>query len=135
MGEPQIDYPSPDSAPVQPETSMSWSQPAENMSVRDGISPGRLEWIAIILFIVSFFVMLTGYSLFIQDEGIGLAVVAISTATAVMLLLSVVFSVFGMTSLSKITVGIGIAGLMILVVSIGAKLMQTISEYHDRWFL
>lgn len=100
----------------------------------DETVPRRLEWIAVILFIVSFVAMIYSYALFMSDEGWGLAVVAVNMSTAIVLLLSVVFSIFGKTNLSKSTLGIGIIGLMVLVISIGVKLMQTISEYHDWWY-
>lgn len=108
-------------------------QPAADRAKEDGTVPRRLEWIAVILFIFSMFVMVLSYSIFLSEEGWALATVAISMATAVVLLISILLSIFAKTGLSRIALGIGIVGLMSLVVAIGIRLMQLISEYHDRW--
>ncbi|MDH3366135.1 MAG: hypothetical protein OEM29_09085 [Thermoplasmata archaeon] len=134
MGEQPTGIQSNDSPPVQIGMNQSWRPPAVDRARGDETVPRRLEWIAVILFVVNFFVMIYTVSFYYSDEAWGVTMVAVSTATAVMLLLSVVFSIFGMTILSKITLGVGIVGLMISVVSLGAKLMQQISEYNDRWY-
>jgi hypothetical protein len=134
MGELPIEIQSNDSPPVQVGMNQSWRPPAVDRARGDETLPRRLEWIAVILFVVNFFVMIYTFSLYYGDEAWGLTMVAVSTATAVVLLLSVVFSIFGMTIMSKITLGVGIVGLMISVVSLGVKLMQQISEYNDRWY-
>jgi hypothetical protein len=123
-----------DSPPVQIGMNQSWRPPAVDRARGDEAVPRRLEWIAVILFIVNFFMMIYTVSYYYSDEGWGLIMVAVSTATAVMLLLSVAFSIFGITNLSRIALGVGIVGLMVSVVSLGAKLMQVISEYNDRWY-
>ena len=123
-----------DSPPVQIGMNQSWKPPAVDRARGDEAVPRRLEWIAVILFIVNFFMMMYTVSSYYSDEAWGLIMVAVSTATAVVLLLSVVFSIFGKTELSKLAIGVGIVGLMISVVSLGARLMQEISEYNDRWY-
>lgn len=122
------------SPPVQMGMNQDWRPPIIGPARGDEAVPRRLEWIAVILFAVNFFMMMYFYSLFYREEAWGLFIVAVSTATAVILLLSVVFSIFGKTELSKLAIGVGIVGLMISVVSLGARLMQEISEYNDRWY-
>ena len=134
MEEQPIGIQSNDSSPEQIGMNQNWRPPAVDRARNDETFPRRLEWIAVILFVVNFFVMIYTVSFYYSDEAWGVTMVAVSTATAVILLLSVVFSIFGMTILSKITLGVGIGGLMISVVSLGAKLMQQISEYNDRWY-
>jgi len=99
----------------------------------DETIPRRLEWIAIILFVVNFFLMLYSLNLYIGQEAWALTVTAISTTTAVILLLSVIFSILGRIGLSKTILVAGLVGMMIQVVSFGAKLLQEISEWHDRY--
>jgi len=120
--------------PLRMRIEEGWRQPTADRARVDETVPRRLEWIAVILFIVSMFVMMFSYSMFMSDEGLGMATVAISMVTSVILLFSVLLSIFAKTAMSKITLGIGIVGLMIMVFAIGAKLMQVISEYHDRWY-
>ena len=132
MEEQQGQIQSIDTSPRPFEGSM-YQRPVTDTVGRDETVPRRLEWIAVILFIVSYVAMIYSYALFMSDEVWGLTVVAINTATAIILLLSVALSIFGMTKLSKVVLGMGIIGLMFLVVSIGLKLMQAISEYHDYW--
>ena len=136
MEEQPIGPQSTDFPPAQVGMTREWRPPVME-PVRSDYNyniPRRLEWIAVVLFVVNFFMMIYTYSLYYRDEGWGLTMTAISTATAVILLLSIIFSIFGMTALSKITVGVGIMGLMITVVSLGAKLMQIIAEWNDRWY-
>jgi len=131
MEGPPNDYQVAERQPEQTEMIMNWKPPVVETARGDEAFPRRLEWIAIILFIVSFFAMMFSYSIFMDNEGAALAIVALSTAVAVILLLSVVFSMFGRTGLSRIFLVAGIVGLMVVVISDGVKLMQTISEYHD----
>jgi ABC-type multidrug transport system permease subunit len=135
MGEQPIGIQSNDSPPVQTGMAQSWRPPAVDRHRVDETVPRRLEWIAVILFVVNFFVMMYSYSLYYNEEAWGLFAVAVSTATAVILLLSVVFSIFGITNMSRITLGIGIVGLMVSIISLGAKLMQQISEWGNHWML
>ena len=134
MEEQQSGTQSDDSPLVQMEMNQDWRPAIVNPARGDEAVPRRLEWIAVILFIVNFFMMMYTVSSYYSDEAWGLIMVAVSTATAVVLLLSVVFSIFGKTELSKLAIGVGIVGLMISVVSLGARLMQEISEYNDRWY-
>jgi hypothetical protein len=129
MGELPIVMESNGSPPAQTGTSQIWGPPAVDHARGDETFPRRLEWIAVILFVVNFFMMIYTSSMYYRDEAWGLTMVAVSTATAVVLLLSVALSVFGMTALSKFSLGVGLVGLMISVISFGAKLMQQISEY------
>lgn len=108
-----------------------WTPPAYSHFRGDETVPRRLEWIAVILFIVNFFVMMYTISAYYGDEAWALAMTAISTGTAVILLLSVIFSILGKMKLSKITLIIGIVGLMVSVVSLGVKLMQMISDWNS----
>lgn len=121
--------------PEQTEMTMNWRPPVADLARGDEALPRRVEWIAIILFIVSFFAMMFSYSMFMADdsEGAALAIVAVSTATGVVLLLSVVFSILGRTNFSRISLVAGIVGLMVVVIVDGAKLMQMISEFYDNW--
>lgn len=134
MGEQTIGTQSDGDLPILMETNQGWRPPIVGPARGDEAVPRRLEWIAVILFVVNFFLMTYTISFYYDNEAWGLVMVAISTATAVILLLSVVFSIFGRTDLSKITLGAGIVGLMFSVVSLGAQLMQQISEWNDRWY-
>jgi len=134
MGEQTIGTQSDGDLPILMETNQGWRPPIVRPAGGDEAVPRRLEWIAVILFVVNFFLMTYTISFYYDNEAWGLVMVAISTATAVILLLSVVFSIFGRTDLSKITLGAGIVGLMFSVVSLGAQLMQQISEWNDRWY-
>jgi magnesium-transporting ATPase (P-type) len=134
MGEQQVAAQSDVSPPAQMEMNQEWRPLNAHLAKGDEAVPRRLEWIAVILFVVNFVMMMYLYSLFYGEEDWGLFTVAVSTATAVILLLSVVFSIFGITSLSRIALGVGIFGLMISIVSLGAKLMQEISEWSDRMY-
>jgi len=89
----------------------------------------RMEWIAVILVAISLIMMMYSYSIFSDDADWGQVVVALNTATAVVLLLSVVFSVFGKTALSRIALGTGVLAFIIVVIALGIKLMQRISDY------
>ena len=134
MEEQQSGTQSDGSPPVQMGMNQDWKPPIIGPARGDEAVPRRLEWIAVILFVVNFFMMMYLYSLFFGQEAWGLFTVAVSTATAVILLLSVVFSIFGITNLSRIALGVGIVGLMVSIVSLGAKLMQEISEWSDRMY-
>ncbi len=103
--------------------SKNWRPPTSNQTKDDETVPRRLEWIAVILFVVNFFMMIYSYSIYYNDEALRSVMVAVSTATAIMMLLSVLFSIFGRTSMSRIAIGVGIVGLMISVVSLGARLI------------
>jgi len=92
------------------------SAPTPGPTAGDSTVSRRLEWIAVILFLANLFFMYLLCSLFYREDAWGLATIAVNTATSVILLLSVVLSIFGKTNLSKIAVGIGIMGLMITVV-------------------
>lgn len=120
-----------ESQPGQMGIVTDWTPPIYSPARSDENVPRRLEWIAVILFIVNFFVMIYTISAYYGDEAWALAMTAISTATAVILLLSVIFSILGKMTLSKITLIVGIVGLMVSVVSLGVKLMQMISEWHS----
>ena len=119
--------------PAQEDIHQIWRSAVSDPERDDKAVPRRLEWIAVILFVVNFFMMMSLYSLFYREEAWGLFTVTVSIATSVVLLLSVVFSIFGKTELSKYALGTGIFGLMISVVSLGARLMQQISEWSDRF--
>jgi len=123
------------SLPGQNGANQYWRPPIADPIRCDDAVPRKLEWIAIILFGVNLFMMMYLYSLLYREEAWGLFAIAVSTATAVILLLSFLFSIFGKTDLSKYAIGGGVVGLMISVVSFGVRLMQRISEYNDRWFL
>jgi len=114
--------------------SRNWRPPTSNLANDDKTVPRRLEWIAVILFVVNFFMMIYSYSIYYREDAWGSAVVAVSTATAVMLLLSVLFSIFGRTSMSRIAIGVAIVGLMVSVVSLGVRLIQQISESNNGFF-
>jgi len=116
------------------DASQYWKPAVVGPGRDDETIPRRLEWIAVILFIVNLFMMMYLYSLFYRDEAWGLLTITVSIATAVILLLSVVLSIFAKTVLSKYALAVGIFGLLISVISFGAKLMQQISEYSDRWY-
>ena len=134
MGEQQTVAQSDISPPAQMEMNQDWRPPTPYPAKGDEAVPRRLEWIAVILFIVNFIMMMYLYTLFYGEEGWGLFTVAVCTVTAVILLLSVIFSIFGITNLSRIALGVGIIGLMVSIVSLGAKLMQEISEWSDRMY-
>lgn len=95
--------------------------------------PQRLELITVILFVSSLLLMymltVTGGLFFWPDEAWWLVAFAVSTATAVILLLSVVLSVFGKTGLSKVTFIAAIVGIIVSVVIYGVKAMQYISDH------
>jgi FlaA1/EpsC-like NDP-sugar epimerase len=95
--------------------------------------PRRIEWIAIVLVVVNSVMMLFSYSLYYDDIGWGKTVVAIYTATAVVLLLSVFLSVFGLTRLSAISLGVGIVALMASFVILGVELIDRLS--FEMYFL
>ena len=118
--------------PAQEDIHQIWRPAVSSPERGDKAVPRRLEWIAVILFVVNFFMMMFMYSLFYREEAWGLFTVTICIVTGVVLLLSVVFSIFGKTELSKYALGVGIIGLMVSIVSIGVKLMQEISEWSDR---
>lgn len=109
---------------------MDMRTPPPDFPKHDGFVLRRLEWIAVILFIVNLFMLIYTYSLYYNDESWGKAVVAIGTVTSVVLLISLLFSIFGSVTLSRIALAVGLVGLMILVVSFGAKLIQNISGSH-----
>ena len=83
----------------------------------------------------SFFViglgMMISYYIYHRDEFCGLAQVAISTATAAMLLLSGVFSVVGTTRRAKVALASGMVGLFVWPVLIIVEMVQYISEHSN----
>ena len=134
MEEQLSDMRSADPPPAQVNMDQDWIQAVVDSGRYDETVPRRLEWIAVILFIVNLFMMIYLYSLFYRDEAWGLFTIAVSIATAVVLLLSLILSIFGKTVLSKYALAVGIFGLLISVISFGAKLMQQISEWGDNWY-
>lgn len=133
MGEQTSEIQSDDFQSTQLYVNKSQELPGANLTSRDTTVPRRLEWIAIILFVVNFFMMFYLFAFFMNEEAWGLFAVTVCTVTSVILLLSVIFSIFGQTELSKIAVGSGIVGLMITTVSLGVRLLQQISEWGDRF--
>jgi hypothetical protein len=113
--------------------SRNWRSPGAKLVAKDETVPRRLEWVAVILFVFNFFMLIYSYAIYSGELAWGKAIVADATATAVILLLSILFSIFGQTSLSKIAVGIGIVGLMISTVSLGIRMIQQLSE-HSYYF-
>jgi len=127
------DYQTVETPPEQMGMRMDWRPPAFGMTKGDDAFPRRLEWIAVVLFIVNFLLMMYSVSIYYREETWASVMAAIATATAVILLLSVIFSILGKTGLSKITLVAGIVGIMVSVISFGARLMQMISETGDYW--
>jgi len=114
--------------PIQLETNLNQGLPEDRPARFDETVPRRLEWIAVVLFFASFLTMMWGVIFFDHEEAWALFTIAVSMTASVILLLSVMLSVFGKTALAKVTIGLGIFGLMITVVSIGARLMQVIAD-------
>ncbi len=133
MGVPSSNTQSLGSEPEQSRISSNWRSPGAKPAAYDETVPRRLEWLAVILFVVNFFILVYSASIYYDEEAWGKAIVADATATAVILLSAALFSVFGQTTLSKIAVGIGIVGLMISVVSMGVRMIQQMSD-HGYWF-
>jgi hypothetical protein len=133
MEVPSSNYQEAEPQPGQMGMVTDWTPPAYSPGRSDETVPRRLEWIAVILFIVNFFMMMYAVSAYYGEEAWALTMTAISTATAVVLLLSVIFSILGQMKLSKVTLVVGILGLMVSVVSLGVKLMQAISEWDSRF--
>jgi len=129
MGEQTSGVQSVDFQPPQPVMNTNQGLPAANLTRCDETVPRRLEWIAVILFFVSFYMTMSYSVYFYAEEVWGLFTVAVGTAASVILLLSVVFSIFGKTDLARIAIGAGIVGLMVTVVSLGIRLMQRLAEY------
>ncbi|MGB2582041.1 MAG: hypothetical protein WBD03_06190 [Thermoplasmata archaeon] len=94
-----------------------------------GTHSGEIGRAAGSFFVISLGMIIISYSIYYRDEFWGLAQVAVSTAAAVMLLLSGVFSVFGETKRAKVALGGGMVGLFVWPVLIVIKMMQYISEH------
>lgn len=95
----------------------------------------RLEWIAVVLFSVNLILMLYSLAMYSGDKTWAYFAAGISTATAVILLLSLLFSIFGRSAYSRFALASAIVGTMISVVSLGIRMMKEISEWGvDHWY-
>jgi hypothetical protein len=90
--------------------------------------PRRLEWIAVVLLIIDLIMLMYATSLYYDEQTWAQTMIALHTATAVILLASVIFSIFGLTPLSRIAISIGILVFMIAVVSLGIRLADVVSS-------
>jgi hypothetical protein len=129
MEEPPDVAPGPDSQPGHVGPNYYWRPPDARMTKDEESVLRRFEWIAVVLFIVNFVLMIYTISIYYNEENWGKAVAAVSTATAVVLLLSVLFSIFGSVTLSRIAIAIGLFGMMIEIVSMGFRIIQTM--FHN----
>ncbi|OGS41822.1 MAG: hypothetical protein A3K67_03005 [Euryarchaeota archaeon RBG_16_62_10] len=85
------------------------------------------------MFAVNLFLMYFSYAMYLEDKTWAYFATGISTATAVVLLLSLLFSIFGRSTYSRFALAAAIVGTMISVVSLGIKIMQRISEWGEYW--
>jgi ABC-type siderophore export system fused ATPase/permease subunit len=133
MEEPSESVPDVVAQPEPVRTEYDWRYYEAEKERKNAIYGRRLEWIAVVLFIVNLFMMIELVTLLMDDEGWALSMVAVGIVTSLMFLMTIVLSIFSVTKLSKFTLVIGLVGLMISVVSLGAKLMQYITELNDRF--
>jgi len=93
----------------------------------------RSERIAVVLFVVNLFWIYISSVVFLGDKDWAYFAVGISTATATILLLSLLLSIYGMSAYSRFFLAVGIVGTMISVVSLGIKMMDLVSEWGRGW--
>ncbi len=93
----------------------------------------RLESTAMVLFVVNLFFLYISYSMYVRDENLAYFATAVAMATAVILLLSLLFWTFGMVRMSRFALAVAILGTMISVVSFGANILDRISEWGSYW--
>ena len=89
----------------------------------------RLEWIAVFLFGVNLILMLYSMSIYSGDKTWAYFATGIGTATAVVLLLSLLFSIFSRSAYSRLALAAAIVGTMISIVSLGIRMMKEISDW------
>jgi fumarate reductase subunit C len=94
----------------------------------------RLEWIAVVLFSVNLILMLYSMAIYSGDKSWAFFAVSMSTATAVILLLSLLFSIFGRSAYSRLALAAAIVGTMISVMSLGIRIMKEISDWGPHFY-
>ena len=130
--------PSGDYQNVQDQRHQEQPSPPRELSIADAgksVDPTlrRLEWIAVALFAVNLLLTYISYSMYSGDKTWAYFATITSTATAVILLLSLLFSIFSMTAHSRFALAAAIVGTMISVVSLGINIMDRISEWGQHW--
>jgi hypothetical protein len=122
-------------APVsgeQMEMSMNSRPPSHNLAKGDETVPRRLEWMAGILFIANMFLMYFGMQWLNGEGGWALLTAVVGTGTAVILLLSVALSIFGVTGWARGILTVGLGGLMLSSLAVGIRIIQLVYE-HSHW--
>ncbi len=122
-------------APVngeQMEMSMNSRLPSHNLTRGDEGVPRRLEWLAGILFIANMFLMYFGMQWLNGEGGWAILTGVVCTGTAVMLLLSVALSIFGVTGWARGILTVGLGGLMLSSLAVGIRIIQLVYE-NSHW--
>ena len=136
MEEESSDHQNAQSQRPREQTSLSSEMRIADLGKDVNLGLRRLEWIAVVLFGVNFILMLYSLAMYSGDETWAYFAAGISTATAVTLLLSLLFSIFGRSAYSRFALAAAIVGTMISVVSFGIRMMKEISEWgidHYYW--
>lgn len=122
-------------APVsgeQMEMSMNSRPLSHNLAKGDETVPRRLEWMAGILFIANMFLMYFGMQWLYGEGGWAILTAVVGTGTAVILLLSVALSIFGVTGWARGILTVGLGGLMLSSLAVGIRIIQLIYE-NSHW--
>lgn len=90
--------------------------------------PRRIEWIAIVLVVFNTVLMFFSMSLYYDNTAMGQAVIALDTATALVLVLSVILSIFGLSRFSVIALGVGLAAMMVSIALLGFELIDRLAS-------
>jgi len=90
--------------------------------------PRRLEWIAVVLLVINLVMLMYATSLYYDEQTWAQTIIALHTAAAIIMLTSVIFSIFGLAPLSRIAISIGILVFMIAIVSLAIRLMDIVSD-------
>lgn len=90
--------------------------------------PRRIEWIAIVLVVVNTVMMVFSVSLYYDDSAMGQAVIAAYTASAMVLLPSVMLSIFGFGRFSTIALAVGLVAMMVSFWLLGIELIDRLAS-------
>lgn len=99
-----------------------------NSEVKEEWTPRRLAAVAVVLFVMSFLLMLFTGTLYEnhEDPEWGQTAISVNIATAALLLFSLILSLLGRTKLSMTLLVVGIVGLAISFVAFGIKMMDKV---------
>lgn len=88
----------------------------------------RIEWIAVILLALNLLMTIYATELYYDNADWARAAIALHTTASVLLLLTVIFTVFGQSLLPTISVSLGVAVFIVAIVSLGLRLIDIASN-------